>query len=99
MHKEDVEIKSKGELLATVPYEYPENLGEAIEVDGEENVFKLYLQKRKSDFQNDERRQRTQTGVPKWMLAALRKMSREELEAKAKELGIEEVVEDEQEEE
>ena len=40
MKAEAVEIKSKGQVLGTLEYEYPETLSEAVQEDGEESVYK-----------------------------------------------------------
>lgn len=81
MQTEMVEIKSKGKVLKVEEYKAPTDLEEAFEVDGEEQVFKLYAQKRKSDFKTAELRKLTSRGVPRELLDKLRTMSREKLES------------------
>lgn len=88
MISSEVEVKSKGSVLSTVTYEEPETLQEAFDVDGEEKIFSLYLQKRKADFLNNERRKHTSTGVPREVLDKLREMSREDILKFAKEQGL-----------
>lgn len=89
MKKETVEIKSKGQVLGTFDYEYPENMKEAIKVDGEDDVFKLYLAKRKIAFMDTRRRELTGGGgLPKNLREALKKMDPKELAALLAQAGV-----------
>jgi hypothetical protein len=61
MKKEKVQIKCRSKLLGIEKeivrdYEFPENIQEAIKIDGDGEVFKTYAVKRKSDFMDDHRR-------------------------------------------
>lgn len=52
---ENLEIKSKKDVVAIINYEYPESLDEGIQVDGVEKVLGFYLQARKARAMNDAR--------------------------------------------
>ena len=59
MKKIKVSVKAKvGSIEKTETYDYnePDNLAEAIEVDTESKVFKTYLNKRKTNFQDEKRK-------------------------------------------
>ena len=49
-------------------YSYPENLEEAIEVDGEDKVMKVYLMERYTNFLDARRREATTNAIPKVLL-------------------------------
>lgn len=89
MKTETVEIKSKGQVLGTLEYEYPENLDEAIEADGEDVIFKLYAMKRKSNAMDAKRHEITGGGLPSQIVKALKSADPEVLKAIAAELGME----------
>uniref|UniRef100_A0A6M3KA89 Uncharacterized protein n=1 Tax=viral metagenome TaxID=1070528 RepID=A0A6M3KA89_9ZZZZ len=88
MYTEKVEIKSKGEVIGEFDYEYPESLEEGLQVDGEENVYKLYRQQRKIRFMDNKRREATGGGLPKTLVAALKTLPPEKLAALAEQLGL-----------
>lgn len=89
MQTESVEIKSKGQVVGTVDYDYPETLDEAIEVDGEDKIYKLYAQQRKIRFIDSERRRLTGGGLPSQVTKALKNADPETLAAIAEKLGVE----------
>lgn len=89
MLTEKIEIKSKGEVLGEFDYEYPDGLEEALEVDGEEKVYKLYIQKRKINFMDAKRRELTGGGLPKQITAALKSADPEVIARIAEQLGVE----------
>lgn len=66
MKNDMIDIKSKGVVVSDgqVLYEYPETMEEAIIVDGEEAVLKVYLQKRKTNFMDTKRKELTGGGIP-----------------------------------
>jgi len=84
-----IQIKSKKEVLAEIEYEYPENLEEGFEVDGEEKCYKLYIQKRKINFMDNKRRELTGGGLPKQITAALKSADPDVIAAIAAQLGVE----------
>ncbi len=58
----NIEIKAKGELVGTLEYTYPENLKEAVEMDGKDKVFALYSAQRKIKARDAERTKLTGGG-------------------------------------
>ena len=84
-----VEIKSKDVNLGNFEYSYPESLQEALQVDGEEKVFKLFTQIRKIRFIDEIRRQKTGGGLPKEVVKALKSADPETLRKIAATLGLE----------
>ena len=60
----NLEIKSKDKDPVVRQYEEPESLKEAIEVDGEQKVFSLFIQKRKTNWMDAERRIVFGGGIP-----------------------------------
>lgn len=62
MKTSTLEVKSQGTIVASLEYEYPENLDEAIAVDGEEKVLSLFLTARKTAEMNKARAEATGTG-------------------------------------
>jgi hypothetical protein len=88
MQTETVEIKSKGQVVGTPEYEYPETLDEGLEMDGEEKVFKLYAQQRKIRWAEAERRRLTGAGLPSAVTKAIKNADPETLKRIADELGI-----------
>jgi len=89
MLSEKVAIKSKGETLAEFDYDYPANLEEGFDVDGEEKCYKLYIQKRKINFMDNKRRELTGGGLPKAITAALKSADPNVIAAIATQLGVE----------
>ena len=83
-----VEVKSKGQVLGTFDYEAPVDLSEAIDVDGEDKIFKLYAQQRKIAFLNAKRRELTGGGLPKALVQALKDADPEVLKKIAAEMGL-----------
>jgi len=81
MFTEQVEVKAKGQVLEGSPfaYSYPESLEEALTQDGEEKVYKLYVQQRKIRWMDSKRRELTGGGIPKELLIALRSAPKEYL--------------------
>lgn len=55
-------VKSQGDEVARIEYEAPENLAEALEVDGEQIIFALYSKARKTNAMNAARAEATGTG-------------------------------------
>jgi hypothetical protein len=89
MKSEKVEVKSKGQLLEEATYEYPVDLKEAIKVDGEDNVYKLYAMQRKIRFMDQKRRALTGGGgLPKGIRDALKSADPAVLEQIQKLLGV-----------
>jgi len=80
MQTEQVEIKSKGSVVWSGDYAYPESLDEALEVDGEEKIFKLYLQQRKIRWTDAKRREVTGGGIPRELINMLKTASPEQVE-------------------
>lgn len=70
MKSEAVEVKSKKVAVEGSPfdYEFPETLEEALEVDGDEKVYSLYIQQRKIRFMDAKRKEATGGGIPKTLL-------------------------------
>jgi len=83
-----VEIKSKGELVGAFDYEYPENLEEGLEMDGEEKVYKLYAQQRKIRWMDAKRREATGGGLPKKLVELIKSADTAKLAAVAAALGV-----------
>jgi hypothetical protein len=89
MKKETIEIKSKGEVVGAQDYSYPETLKEAIQVDGEDTVFKLYAQQRRIRFADQQRRALTGGGgLPKGLRDALKNADPAKLKEIEKLLGV-----------
>jgi hypothetical protein len=89
MKSEKVEVKSKGQVLEEATYEFPTSLTEAIKVDGEDNVFKLYAMQRKIRFMDQKRRTLTGGGgLPKGVREALKSADPKVLEQIQKLLGV-----------
>ena len=86
---EKIEVSSKGQSLGTFDYEYPATLEEAIDVDKEEKVYKLYAAQRKIRWVDAKRRELTGGGVPKAVTDALKSADPDVLKKIAQELGIE----------
>ena len=89
MNTEQVQIKSKGEIIGEFDYEFPASLEEALEVDGEDKIYKLYVQKRKINFMDAKRRELTGGGLPKQITAALKSADPEVIAKIAEQLGVE----------
>ena len=89
MKLETVEVKAKGQLLGEFDYERPGDLPEAIDTDGEEKVFKLYLQQRKIRWRDAKRAELTGGGVNKELTKALKAADPDKLKMVAELLGIE----------
>jgi len=90
MKKETREIKSKGEVLGKYEYSYPENLSEALDVDGEDKVYKLYAQQRRIRSDDAERAKKTGGGgLPKALIAAIKGANPDLLKKIAAEMGLE----------
>ena len=89
MESKPVEIKSKGQLLETADYTYPESLEEALEVDGEEKVFKLYMQQRIIRFRDARRNALTGGGIPKEYMDAIKAAGPEKIKELLASLGVE----------
>jgi len=83
-----VEVKSKGEVVGTFDYEFPVSLDEALDVDGDEKIYKLYAQQRKIAFLNAKRRELTGGGLPKALMAALKAADPEMLQKIAADMGL-----------
>ena len=81
MFTEQVEVKAKKLVIegSPFPYSYPESLEEALTQDGEEKVYKLYVQQRKIRWMDSKRRELTGGGIPKELLIALRSAPKEYL--------------------
>lgn len=88
MLSESVEIKSKNQVVGSLEYEYPESFEEALEVDGEDKVFKLYMTQRKIRAIDAQRRALTGGGLPKALIAALKATDPAVLAKLAGDLGI-----------
>jgi len=86
---EQVEIKSKGQSLGKFDYEYPDNLDEALDQDGEEKIYKLYAMQRKIRWADAKRRELTGGGLPKAVVDALKSADPAILKRIAEELGVE----------
>ena len=86
---ETVEISSKGQVVGSLEYEYPETLEDAIDMDGEEKVYKLFAAQRKIRAIDAKRRELTGGGLPKNILAALKEADPVKLAEVLKKLGIE----------
>lgn len=87
---ESIEVKSKGEVVGTLEYEYPENLKEGIKMDGEEKVFALYSAQRKIKARDAERTKLTGGGgLPKAITKALKSADPNVVAEIAKALGVE----------
>ena len=87
---ESILIKSKGQDVGTLEYVYPENLEEAIEMDGDEKVFQLYSAMRKIKERDAERNKLTGGGgLPKAITAALKSANPDVVAQIAAALGIE----------
>ena len=91
MQTEAITIKSKGDVLETSKYEYPESLEEAIKVDGPEKIFAYYGQQRKIRYMDGRRRALTGGGVTSAMAKALKSATPEKLLEIAKKLGDEDL--------
>jgi len=89
MQTSHVEIKSKGEIIGEFDYEFPDSLEEGLEVDGEEKVYNLYIQKRKINFMDAKRRELTGGGLPKQITAALKSADPDVIAKIAAQLGVE----------
>jgi len=89
MKTETVEVKSKGQVLGSYEYEFPENLEEALDIEDDEKIYKLYAMKRKTNFLDAKRREITGGGLPTQIVKALKAANPEVLAAIAAELGIE----------
>lgn len=90
MKSEQIEIKSKGEIVSTVTYEYPVDLKEALKTDGEEQVYKLYAQQRRIRFADQQRRLATGGGgLPKGLRDAIKNADPETLKNISQLLGVE----------
>lgn len=77
---QNVEIKSKGQLLGAFEYVEPDSLAEGVQMDGEEKVFSLYKQKRKTNWMDAKRKELTGGGLPKKIIDALRNMPKDKLD-------------------
>lgn len=87
---ETIEISSKGQVVGSMEYEYPETLEEAIEMDGEDKVFSLYSAQRKIKARDAERNKLTGGGgLPKAITTALKKANPDTVAQIAAALGIE----------
>lgn len=86
---EKVEISSKGQVVGSLEYEYPETLEDAIDMDGEEKVYKLFAAQRKIRAIDAKRRELTGGGLPKNILAALKGADPVKLAEILEKLGIE----------
>ena len=89
MANETVEISSKGQVVGSLDYEYPETLEDAIDMDGEEKVYKLFAAQRKIRAIDAKRRELTGGGLPKNILAALKGADPVKLAEILEKLGIE----------
>jgi len=47
-----INVKSQGKEIGSFEYEYPETMEEALQVDGEAEIFELYLKARKAKYTN-----------------------------------------------
>ena len=64
-----IRVKGKpDEDLGEHLYEYPDSLEEAIETDGEEEVYRLYAYARKNKWREDKKRELKPPKVPAWLL-------------------------------
>lgn len=88
METVNVEVKSKGQVLGTFDYEAPVDLSEAVDVDGEDKIYKLYAQQRKIAFLNAKRRELTGGGLPKALIKALKDADPDVLKKIAEEMGL-----------
>jgi hypothetical protein len=88
MQTETIEIKSKGQTVGEFDYSYPETLSEALDLDGEEKVYKLYAMQRKIRAVDTQRRVLTGGGLPKSVVAALKNADPAVLARIAEELGV-----------
>uniref|UniRef100_A0A6M3IGU3 Uncharacterized protein n=1 Tax=viral metagenome TaxID=1070528 RepID=A0A6M3IGU3_9ZZZZ len=90
MLTESIEVKSKGQIIEGSPfvYEYPADLEEAVTVDGDEKVYKLFIQQRKIRFMDSKRREITGGGLPKQIVEALKAADPAKLAAIAEALGV-----------
>jgi len=81
MFTEQVEVKAKKLVIegSPFPYSYPESLEEALTADGEDKVYKLYIQQRKIRFMDSKRKEVTGGGIPKELIAALKNAPKEYL--------------------
>jgi len=87
---ETMEISSKGQVVGTLEYEYPETLKEARQMDGDDKVFSLYLAQRKIKARDAERAKLTGGGgLPKAITAALKSADPEVVAQIAAALGVE----------
>jgi len=86
---ETIEIMSKGTLVGSLEYTAPETLEEAIEMDGDEKVFKLYVAQRKIKARDGERTKLTGGGLPKAITAALKSADADTVAQIAAALGVE----------
>jgi len=96
MKTKDATVKvGKGDAQRTVwtgKYTYPETLEEAVEVDGEDKIMKVYLVKRYTNFLDVERRKAMTNAIPKVMLDKIRSLwksgDKAKLELVCETLGI-----------
>jgi len=89
MKTDAIVVKAKGVAIGTYDYEFPEDLEEGLEADGEEKVFKLYAQQRKIRWMDNKRREVTGGGLPKQITDALKSLNPDQLAAIAAQLGLE----------
>jgi hypothetical protein len=87
---ETLEVKSKGQVVGAFEYTAPENMKEAIEMDGKDRIFALYLTRRKADAMTKERTRLTGGGgVSREISKALKGLKPDKLAEVAKLLGVE----------
>ena len=88
MGQESVEVKSKGQVVGTLDYEFPDTLEDALEVDGEEKVYKLYTMQRKIRAIDAKRRELTGGGLPRALVKALKSADPDVIRRIAEEMGL-----------
>lgn len=88
MNSEKITIKSKDKIVGEFDYDYPENLEEGLQVDGEDKVYKLYAMQRKIRAVDTQRRMLTGGGLPKAVVDALKSADPAILAKIASDLGV-----------
>ena len=85
-----LEVKSKGQVVASLEYSAPDSLAEGVEADGEEKVFEMYLANRKAKAMNESRMEATGTGGigMRALMKALKEAPPEVLERLKEDLGL-----------
>jgi len=69
-------------------YEFPDTLEDALEIDGEEKVYKLYTMQRKIRAIDAKRRELTGGGLPRALVKALKSADPDVIRRIAEEMGL-----------